>query len=187
MNKIAIIAFGMAFSTLAMAENGANTTYPAVIFNQDLSQKLIKLLPKTAPVYKLGEITTLMAPAPALKSMRVIAVDSDRAGLETYNTENLPPYETQKQHAGGARLNVVTVEVGFGRAYAKYNGANLSSTDTAICQDWSGIWRPCQNGELVGGWMRTWNAAGRGAGQFESWSTSLNMPTNTYHANIKVH
>ncbi|MBP4045358.1 DUF4879 domain-containing protein [Chromobacterium violaceum] len=186
MKKMALSAGFAVLSTLALAESEAPASYPVLIYNQDLPQKLIKTLPKTAPMLKAGDKAALSGDAPYLKSMQVLAVDSDRGGLEPYDLNALPPYETKQQHSGGTRLNIVTVEKGFGRAYAKYNGANVMSTDTAICQDWNGGWRGCQNGEIVGGWMRTWNVAGRGPGQFEAWSTSLNMPYNTYRVNLKV-
>ncbi|MFB0826192.1 DUF4879 domain-containing protein [Chromobacterium violaceum] len=185
MRKISISVIFAAICCAAASAAQADAGYSAPVFSE-VSPQVLKALPRIPPVAKKGDQASLLAPAEPLRSMRVVAVESDRGGVETFDTNGMPPYETQKQHAGGSKLLVSTFEIGHGRAYAKYNGANLGYVEKALCQDYAGSWHLCTNGELVAGWLKTWNAAGRGAGQFESWSTSLNMPYNTYQANIKV-
>lgn len=96
-----------------------------------------------------------------------------------------------KYHHIGPNLTVQTLEIGFGQnPIVTMNGRKLPiSSMTAshsVCSDPDGRIRLCRNGEIIVGFVRTWDISNYDIGLFTYQITSTNFPNNTESVRLRI-
>lgn len=102
--------------------------------------------------------------ATPLTSARVVVVSSTKAGSETIR----PGAAGTSRNHGGARLQIITDEVGHGQhAQATLLGFTLREIRTEPLCNVGGQAKPCAGRGTIVGYRRTWDASGREEGNFQ--------------------
>lgn len=165
-----IIPFSWANNSLGYPDN-------LLLGNKSISKKNIK----NSNGYDTG--------APAITSLYIdIVISSTVPEGEVIAKDQV----MTKQHHGGSQMLVRTIEIGYGSNFiATMNGNTLpisSMVDLlALChkRNGSGI-GPCDRGETIAGYRRTWSIAGHGNGEFTYQVISSSYPNNTKMTKIYI-
>lgn len=151
------------------------------------SEKLLNQYPELAEQYKnltKTKISTIQAKSPAavLSSYTTsfIASNYDSQNESFSGGEWLNGASTTKNDYNGT-VYIGTLEVGYGREYATFNGTQLNTVDI-VCLDFN-------NDRIVDGFIDVWKATNVTSGVFKSNCTSTNSKNGkkpTYYVTLNV-
>lgn len=119
------------------------------------------------------------APAPALTSLQLYAIYSEKAGQEIIGSPN--QVGSRLDH-GGTWFQAITVEIGYAKSrFAYFSGSRMTLTDIEPID--------LNNDRIVDGFVCLWTYEGYHyeSGTFTANSTSANSPWNTISLRFNVY
>lgn len=134
--------------------------------------------------YAVDDDSTIQpkAPAPALTSLKMYWLNSQKAGEEYVQQSSSSLQVGSKLDHGGTWFQAETIEIGYAKSrFAYFNGVRMTLTDS------QGL--DFNNDRIIDGYLCLWTYQGTEyeTGTFESNSTSANSPWNTLNLRFYVY
>lgn len=129
----------------------------------------------------------ILAPAPPLTQLHILAVGSSNCGWE----EIVSGATSTSCDHGGAQLRVEVLEIGYGsNRIAWMIGGQLPASANyetrLVCQQFGGGLDYCTPGQTAVGFQHSYNLDGHQGGTFTYQNTSTNSPWNTMSRSINI-